>query len=91
MRKAGWNSDTVKTVILSHCHHDHAGGLSQFAKALVTVQRKEWNFAQSESRRRDFLYKRPYFDLGQELHLIDGEHDVLADGTIMCIPTLAGC
>jgi N-acyl homoserine lactone hydrolase len=27
------------------------------------------------------------FDLGHKLHLVDGEHDVFGDGSVVCLPT----
>lgn len=32
-------------------------------------------------------YNARDFDLGHKLHLIDGEHDVFGDGSVMCLPT----
>jgi len=32
-------------------------------------------------------YNRRDFDLGHQLRLIDGEHDVFGDGAVVCLPT----
>src|ERR1700730_12234958 len=32
-------------------------------------------------------FNRHDFDLGHKLHLIDGEHDVFGDGSVICFPT----
>ena len=32
-------------------------------------------------------YQAADFDTGQEVRLVDGEHDVFGDGTVACIPT----
>ncbi len=32
-------------------------------------------------------YNRADFDLGHQLQLIDGEHDLFGDGSVVCLPT----
>ncbi|HVI33366.1 N-acyl homoserine lactonase family protein [Phenylobacterium sp.] len=77
----------VRYVVLSHLHFDHAGGLSALPNATLVVQSKEWAAgADEETSRRYFLPKR-FFDLGHQLRLVDGEHDLFGDGSVTCIPS----
>ena len=41
----GIESDQVKTILLSHCHADHAGGLKDFPEATLVVEASEWSHA----------------------------------------------
>lgn len=77
----------VSRVVLSHLHFDHAGGLDELPNATVVVQRREWEAGfDAELAARHFLRKR-YFDLGHEVQLIDGEHDLFGDGAVVCLPS----
>ncbi len=77
----------VDFVINSHLHFDHTGGNGQVPNARVVVQRREWEGAQDEKLRRYNAYNPDDYDLGQELVLADGEHDLFGDGSVVCIPT----
>ncbi len=77
---------TVGLVVNSHLHFDHAGGNAQLPEADVLVQRREW-----EAAHRDGAERRGYvtteYDTGQRVRLVDGEHDVFGDGSVVCVPT----
>ena len=77
----------IDFVINSHLHFDHTGGNAQVPNARVVVQRREWEATQDEKLRRYNAYNPADFDLGQELVLTDGEHDLFGDGSVVCIPT----
>ena len=72
------------TVVLSHCHFDHVGGLCELPNARVIVQADEWSAATGAS---DVAYDRSLYDLGHDLLRIHGAHDLFGDGTVACIPT----
>jgi len=75
----------VRHVVVSHLHFDHAGGLREVPNATLVVQRREWEAGfEPEVSARYGLRKR-YFDLGHEVTLVDGEHDVFGDGSVVCI------
>ncbi|MBI4196818.1 MAG: MBL fold metallo-hydrolase [Deltaproteobacteria bacterium] len=46
LRKNGIPPTSIKTIILSHLHYDHTGGLRDFPKAQVILPRAEWERAQ---------------------------------------------
>jgi len=72
------------TVVLSHCHFDHAGGLCELPNARVIIQADEWIAATGED---DVAYDRSLYMLGHDVLAIAGAHDLFGDGTVACIPT----
>jgi glyoxylase-like metal-dependent hydrolase (beta-lactamase superfamily II) len=72
------------TVIVSHCHFDHVGGLCELPNARLVVQRDEWRAATGDSTAG---YDRSLFDIGHDVTLIDGAEDLFGDGTITTLPT----
>lgn len=77
----------IDLLINSHFHFDHCGGNAQIPNATLVVQRREWDAGMDP----DSAVKRGFdprdFDLGHKLRLIDGEHDVFGDGSVICLPT----
>jgi glyoxylase-like metal-dependent hydrolase (beta-lactamase superfamily II) len=80
---------TVTLVVLTHLHFDHAGGLELVPDAVpVVVQRAEWEAAQEPTAvARNFLQPRDYADAPAELVLVDGDHDLLGDGSVELLST----
>lgn len=81
--------DTVTMVVLTHLHFDHAGGLSLLpASVPVVVQRAEWEAGQDSAEvERNFLLPRDYAEEPANLVLVDGDHDLLGDGSIELLST----
>ena len=77
----------VRYVVLSHLHFDHAGGLHQIPNATVVVQKTEWAAGFDPDTALSYGLSRRFFDLGHEVQLIDGEHDLFDDGSVTCIPS----
>lgn len=77
----------VRYAVLSHLHFDHAGGLHQFPNATVVVQRREWEAGADAEMRRRYALPRRFFDLGHDVKLIDGEHDLFGDGAVTLHPS----
>ena len=73
----------VTHVINSHFHFDHCGCNTLFPHATFIVQRAEMEMARSPSG----PYNPAYWDHPFDYRLVDGEHDVFADGTLVLIPT----
>jgi N-acyl homoserine lactone hydrolase len=77
----------VRYVALSHLHFDHAGGLHALPNATVVVQRREWEAGADEDLARRYALPKRFFDLGHDLKLIDGEHDLFGDGAVTLHPS----
>lgn len=81
---------TLTRVVLTHLHFDHAGALALLPSSLpVVLQRREWEGAHdAASIRRNFFYPRDYQLLeDRNLELVEGEHDLLGDGSITLMLT----
>jgi len=81
--------DTVTRVVLTHLHFDHAGGLSLLPDSVpVVVQRAEWEAGQEAAAiERNFFLPRDYASAAERLVLVDGDHDLLGDGSIELLLT----
>ena len=77
----------IDYVINSHLHFDHVGGNADLPNAKLVVQRREWEAGADPDLIRKNGYNRADFDLGHQLQLIDGEHDLFGDGSVVLIPT----
>jgi len=77
----------IDLLVNSHLHWDHAGGNEQIADARVVLQEKEWRAAHDS----DLIARNGYipadYDHGHDLQLVEGEHDVFGDGSVVCVPT----
>lgn len=72
------------TVVLSHCHFDHAGGLGSLPNARVVVQRAEWRAAAGGD---GLAYDARLYELGHDIVEVDGDHDLFDDGAVTCLST----
>lgn len=80
---------TITRIVLTHLHFDHAGGLALLpAEVPIVVQRREWAGGRDEATiRRNFFYPRDYDLNGRRIELVDGDHDLLGDGSIELLST----
>jgi glyoxylase-like metal-dependent hydrolase (beta-lactamase superfamily II) len=78
---------SVRYAVLSHLHFDHAGGLHALPNATVVVQRREWETGTDEETAKRYFLPRRFFDLGHDLKLVDGEHDLFGDGSVTLHPS----
>lgn len=80
---------TVTRVVLTHLHFDHAGGLALLpASVPVVVQRAEWEAGQERAAiERNFFLPRDYESAAERLVLVDGDHDLLGDGSVELLLT----
>ncbi len=75
----------VDLVVCSHLHFDHCGGNALAGDVPVLVQRDEWHAAHGGDPNAGYL--EVDYDTGQEVRLLDGEHDLFGDGLVTCLPT----
>jgi glyoxylase-like metal-dependent hydrolase (beta-lactamase superfamily II) len=76
--------DSLTKVVLTHLHFDHAGGSALLPSSLpVFVQRREWEAGRdAEAIARNFFLPRDYEGLAEQVVLVDGDHDLLGDGSV---------
>jgi N-acyl homoserine lactone hydrolase len=77
----------IDLIISSHLHFDHVGGNALIPNATVVVQRREWEAGMDAELAPRMGFYRHDFDLGHKLRLVEGEHDVFGDGSVVCLPT----
>lgn len=80
---------TVTKVVMTHLHFDHAGGLDLVPGTVpVYLQRREWEAGQdAEAISRNFYLPRDYEGIGDQVVPVDGDHDLLGDGTVELLLT----
>ena len=96
LRAVGIEPSTVGTVVLSHLHTDHVGGIDAFTHARVIVHRLEWERATGVGGHLRGYLPQQWPD-GLEPMLIDFEgeavgpfrasYDVAGDGRLLLVPT----
>lgn len=81
--------DSLTKVVLTHLHFDHAGGSALLPPSLpVFIQRREWEAgADPDAIARNFFLPRDYEGLADQVVLVDGDHDLLGDGSIELLST----
>lgn len=83
----GLDPSDIDRIVFSHLHFDHCGGTAEIPDARIVVQRDEWMEAHRPELVETHVYSPDDFDLGHEVELVDGPHDVFDDGLITCVPT----
>jgi N-acyl homoserine lactone hydrolase len=54
--------------------------------ATMLVQSREWEAGMDPEIAARRGFNRRDFDLGHQLRLVDGEHEVFGDGSVVCLP-----
>jgi glyoxylase-like metal-dependent hydrolase (beta-lactamase superfamily II) len=80
---------TLTRVVITHLHFDHVGALNLLPSSIpIIIQRREWEAGHNDAAiQRNFFYPRAYADDDREIVLIDGDHDLLGDGSIELLLT----
>ena len=80
---------SVTRVVLTHLHFDHSGGLDLLpATVPVYLQRREWEAGSDpEAIARNFYLPRDYAGIAGQVVLVDGDHDLLGDGSVELLST----
>jgi len=80
-------TNDIDFLVNSHLHFDHAGGNDAICDCPVICQQREWEAANDPDFYESPAFCRDDYDTGQDMKLIDGEHDIFGDGAVVCIPT----
>jgi N-acyl homoserine lactone hydrolase len=80
---------TLTRVVLTHLHWDHVGGLGLIPRTVpVVVQRTEWQAGHDDAAvRRNFFLTRDFVGDSRQVALVDGDCDLLGDGSIELLLT----
>lgn len=80
---------TLTKVVLTHLHWDHVGGLRLIPTSVpVVIQRAEWQAAHDDAAvQRNVFLPRDYAGEDREVVLVDGDCDLLGDGSIELLLT----
>jgi glyoxylase-like metal-dependent hydrolase (beta-lactamase superfamily II) len=80
---------SLTRVVLTHLHFDHAGGLALVPERVpIVIQRSEWEAGHDEAGiKLNYLQPRDYAGQDREVVLVDGDHDLLGDGSIELLST----
>jgi N-acyl homoserine lactone hydrolase len=75
LRSMGFDPEDVRTVVLTHLHGDHAGGIPHFPRSEIVFARGEWEAAQGfAGEAAGYLPK--HFPQWLSPTLIDGEAEI---------------
>ncbi len=80
---------TITKVVLTHLHFDHAGALALLPPSVpIVIQRREWEAGHDAAAiEKNFYQPLDYTAAAAQLTLIDGDHDLLGDGSIELLLT----
>jgi glyoxylase-like metal-dependent hydrolase (beta-lactamase superfamily II) len=98
--RLGYTVGDVRTVILSHLHQDHIGGLAELVQSEIVVSQQEWDSLSSPRPELRGLMTR-HIDLpglrwnrvaltsndDPELSEFETSHDLFGDGSLVLLPT----
>jgi N-acyl homoserine lactone hydrolase len=80
---------TISRVVITHLHFDHAGGLELVPPSVpIVVQRREWEAAHDAAAiEKNFYQPGDYASVEERVVLVDGDHDLLGDGSVRLLST----
>lgn len=100
LKKIGIPPESVRYIVVSHLHYDHAGGLRDFPEARVVVSRAEWENANVGGLRAALrgimpgqlagVEKRLWlvdYGAGTSLDPFDASLDLFGDGSLLLLST----
>jgi len=87
LRAAGFDPPDVAFIVSSHLHFDHCGGHVEVPNARLLVQRAEWEAGHHPRAIEHGVYDPADFDIGHDVSLLEGEHDIFGDGTLRIVAT----
>lgn len=71
--------DDIKFIAVSHTHPDHTGNVEMFPKAMLLVQKSEYEWPGANNA--------PRFKPEHPVTKLEGDHDVFGDGSVTIIAT----
>jgi len=99
IERLGYKCEDIKTIIMTHLHEDHVGGLRYFPNARVIVAQKEYDLVKKH-KKLFFVFPliyEPSVNMVKEwdpinytsgpFHNFSKSQDVFGDGSIIMLPT----
>jgi N-acyl homoserine lactone hydrolase len=100
LNRLNLRAEDVNTVVVSHLHFDHIGGIADVPQAELLVSRDEWQQLSEPHPDHDYFFREHIQLPGAKWLSIDfkptkdpllapfgGCYDVMGDGTLMLLPT----
>ncbi len=100
LASAGVPASEIKTVIISHLHFDHVGGIAQVPQADLLVSAREWGILSEPHPEQEWILREHIEIPGAKWRQItfepsddplfedfEGVHDVTGDGSMILLPT----
>jgi len=78
----------ISMIVGSHLHFDHCGGNALVPNARFVVQRSEWEAAHDPAMVEVGVYTPDDYEVGHDVQLLDGEHDLFGDGAVRLVTTI---
>ena len=95
--RLGYRCEDIRTVILTHFHEDHVGGLRYVPEAKVVASRAEWQALKMKAFGFIPIIYRPSIEAVKlwepvsftsgPFHSFDASQDLLGDGSVILLPT----
>jgi N-acyl homoserine lactone hydrolase len=79
LQQIGVKPDDVKFLAVSHTHPDHIGNVEMFPKAMLLVQKTEYEWPGANNA--------PRFKPEHPVTKLDGDYDVFRDGSVIILST----
>lgn len=100
LSRLGFSASDIKTVVISHLHFDHVGGIAQVPQADLLVSKTEWQILSKPHPEYEWILREHIEIPGAKWHPttftptddpllapFGGCHDVMGDGSLVLIPT----
>ncbi|MDQ4214842.1 N-acyl homoserine lactonase family protein [Microbacterium capsulatum] len=87
LARIGYDIADVRTVVVSHLHQDHIGGLAELTHASILVGAAELDAARGRSAELGGYLAKHIFLPGLNWVPVHGELDLFGDGAITLLPT----
>jgi glyoxylase-like metal-dependent hydrolase (beta-lactamase superfamily II) len=88
LQELGLSAGDIRHLALSHFHGDHAGNANLFSAARLYIQKTEFDAAFGDAPAQYGFSPILYENLrGSVMTLLDGDHDVFGDGSVIILST----